>query len=72
ICTREQPLMHPVLMLNMDVKDSHEEAAAGAKLALDLCMQLEAAKSWEDEIDDIVRTFEKENNKSLLFNVSFY
>ncbi|KAE8778189.1 RNA polymerase II subunit A C-terminal domain phosphatase SSU72 [Hordeum vulgare] len=34
---REQRLLKSVLIINMDVKDNHEEAAVGAKLALDLC-----------------------------------
>lgn len=34
---REQRLLKSVLIINMDVKDNHEEAAIGAKLALDLC-----------------------------------
>jgi hypothetical protein len=29
-----------VLVINLDVKDNHEEAAVGAKLALDLCQRV--------------------------------
>ncbi|XP_024520465.1 RNA polymerase II subunit A C-terminal domain phosphatase ssu72 isoform X1 [Selaginella moellendorffii] len=37
---REQTLFKTVLVVNLDVKDNHEEAAVGAKLALDLCKKV--------------------------------
>lgn len=37
---RDQSLMRAVLVVNMDVKDNHEEAAVGAKLALDFCKEV--------------------------------
>lgn len=37
---REQRLMKSVLVINLDVKDSHGEAANGAKLVLDLCRKV--------------------------------
>ena len=32
--------MRPVLIINLEVKDNHEEAAIGARLALDLCQEV--------------------------------
>lgn len=32
--------MKAVLVINLEVKDSHEEAAIGARLALDLCQDV--------------------------------
>ena len=32
--------MKPVLIINMDIKDNHEEAAAGGRLALELCQEV--------------------------------
>ncbi|XP_058077738.1 uncharacterized protein LOC131226078 [Magnolia sinica] len=69
---REHVLMKSVLAINLDVKDNHEEAAVGARLALDLCQELEAAESWEDAIDDIVAAFERQHRRKLLYNISFY
>ncbi|KAF8024985.1 hypothetical protein BT93_F1978 [Corymbia citriodora subsp. variegata] len=69
---REQILMKTVLVINLEVKDNHEEAATGAQLALDLCQEIEAAESWEESIDDIVSNFEKQNRRKLLFSISFY
>lgn len=33
-----------ILVINLEVKDNHEEAAAGAKLALDLCQEVNVCK----------------------------
>ncbi|GBG65765.1 hypothetical protein CBR_g52356 [Chara braunii] len=48
---REQKALRSVLVVNLDVKDNHEEAAVGAKLALHLCEMLEATVNWEDEVE---------------------
>uniref|UniRef100_A0A1D1YY61 RNA polymerase II subunit A C-terminal domain phosphatase SSU72 n=1 Tax=Anthurium amnicola TaxID=1678845 RepID=A0A1D1YY61_9ARAE len=69
---RDHSLMKPVLVINLDVKDNHEEAAGGAKLALDLCQELEATDCWEDTIDNIVAAFEREHRRKLLYSISFY
>lgn len=41
--------MKSVLIINLDVKDNHEEAAIGAKLALDLCQEVCGACIWTYE-----------------------
>lgn len=70
--SRDQALMKTVLVINLEVKDNHEEAAIGARLTLDLCQEIEAAESWEDSIDDIIATFEKQQRRKLLYSISFY
>ena len=40
---REPRLMKCVLIINMDVKDNHEEAGVGAKLAVELCQKVKVA-----------------------------
>ncbi|CAA7388723.1 unnamed protein product [Spirodela intermedia] len=69
---REHSLMRPVLIINLEVKDNHEEAAAGAKVALDLCQELEATDCWEDSIDSVVTAFERQHKRKLLYSISFY
>ncbi|KAK1317024.1 hypothetical protein QJS10_CPA05g00886 [Acorus calamus] len=69
---REHVLMKSVLVINLEVKDNHEEAAVGAKFTFDLCQELEAAESWEDTIDDIVAAFERQHRRKLLYSISFY
>ncbi|XVF75698.1 hypothetical protein PTKIN_Ptkin13bG0207700 [Pterospermum kingtungense] len=69
---RDQVLMKTVLVINLEVKDNHEEAAVGARLALELCEQIEATESWEDSIDDILTSFENKHRRKLLYSISFY
>ncbi|KAK9086671.1 hypothetical protein Syun_029065 [Stephania yunnanensis] len=61
-----------VLVINLEVKDNHEEAAVGARLTLDICQELEATDSWEDTIDDIVASFERQHRRKLIYSLSFY
>ncbi|PON41543.1 RNA polymerase II subunit A [Parasponia andersonii] len=70
--TREHVLMKSVLVINLEVKDNHEEAAVGARLALDLCQEIEETEMWEDSIDDVVAAFEKQHRRKLLYSISFY
>jgi hypothetical protein len=37
---RDHTLMKTVLVINLEVKDNHEEAAIGARLTLDLCQEV--------------------------------
>ncbi|GAB2292695.1 hypothetical protein Dimus_026932 [Dionaea muscipula] len=67
---REHALLKPVLMINLEVKDNHEEAASGARLTLDLCQELEATESWADNIDEIVSAFERRHHRKLLTSVT--
>ncbi|KAK8579719.1 hypothetical protein V6N13_142887 [Hibiscus sabdariffa] len=69
---RDQVLLKSVLVINLEVKDNHEEAAVGARLALDLCEQIEAVESWEDSVDDILICFENKHRRKLLYSISFY
>ncbi|KAL4278719.1 hypothetical protein GQ457_03G028090 [Hibiscus cannabinus] len=69
---RDQVLLKSVLVINLEVKDNHEEAAVGARLALDLCEQIEAVESWEDSVDDILISFENKHRRKLLYSISFY
>ncbi|CAK9174294.1 unnamed protein product [Ilex paraguariensis] len=64
--------MKPVLVVNLEVKDNHEEAAVGARLALILCQELEATDNWEDSVDDIVANFERQHRRKLMYSISFY
>ncbi|CAF2182292.1 hypothetical protein BRARA_G02299 [Brassica rapa] len=69
---REQSLMKTILVMNLEVKDNHEEAAIGGRLALELCQEIEGNETWEDTIDDIVAGFEKQQRRKLVYSISFY
>eukprot|EP00897_Mesotaenium_endlicherianum_P009011 jgi/Mesen1/8138/ME000437S07231 len=72
LSTRGQKQLRPVLVINLEVKDNHEEAAAAAGLAVSLCRMLESHDSWEDKIDEILHKFEEEHKRRLLYNIHFY
>lgn len=69
---RDQPLKKPVLAINLEVKDNHEEAAIGGRLALALCLEIEAVECWEDTIDNVINNFERKNRRKLLYSISYY
>ncbi|CAI9757317.1 unnamed protein product [Fraxinus pennsylvanica] len=69
---RNHVLFKPVLVINLEVKDNHEEAAIGGRLALQLCQELDGIENWEDLIDDLVINFERQNNRKLLYSISYY
>ncbi|XP_045818069.1 RNA polymerase II subunit A C-terminal domain phosphatase SSU72 [Trifolium pratense] len=69
---RDHVILKTVLIINLEVKDNHEEAAIGARLTLDLCQEIEAVESWEECIDDLIAGFEKQHRRKLLYSISFY
>ncbi|KAK2982181.1 hypothetical protein RJ640_009433 [Escallonia rubra] len=69
---RDHVLLKPVLIINLEVKDNHEEAAIGGRLTLALCQELEATENWEDSIDDLIIAFERQHRRKLLYSISFY
>ncbi|KAI5074457.1 hypothetical protein GOP47_0010418 [Adiantum capillus-veneris] len=69
---RDLGLMKSVLVVNIDVKDNHEGAAIGARLALEFCRLLETVDTWEDEIDNVVQKFEKQHRRRPIYSVGFY
>ncbi|GBF91195.1 RNA polymerase II subunit A C-terminal domain phosphatase [Raphidocelis subcapitata] len=70
--TREATSMRPLLVVNIDVKDNHEEAARVAPQALWLCQKLDACECWEDSVDSIVLKFEKQHKRRATYTVCFY
>ncbi|WCJ23694.1 RNA polymerase II subunit A C-terminal domain phosphatase SSU72 [Euphorbia peplus] len=70
--TRDHVHMKCVLVINLEVKDNHEEAAIGARLTLDLCQEIEAAESWEDSVDEIIVAFESKHRRKLVYTISYY
>ncbi|XP_021771366.1 RNA polymerase II subunit A C-terminal domain phosphatase SSU72-like [Chenopodium quinoa] len=69
---RDHVLMKPVAIINLEVKDNHEEAAIGGRLTLDLCQEIDAIDSWEDKIDEIIAAFERHHRRKIVYTISFY
>lgn len=61
----------PVHVINMTVKDNHEEADRNAKICLDFCQQIDRSDDWENEITTLIRNFEIDSERRLLHLVLF-
>ena len=61
-----------VLVINMNVKDNHEEAAVGADDALHLCEMLQSVDDWEDYVEQELENFEKLSHRKPLYTICFY
>ena len=59
-------------VINLDVKDSHDEALLAAPQALKLCQMIEASEDWECECDDIMDRFQSEEGRRPLYSICFY
>jgi RNA polymerase II subunit A C-terminal domain phosphatase SSU72 len=71
--SRVQTAMRPLLVVNVDVKDSHEEAARVAPQALALCRALEACEGgWERGVDGALAEFERKFRRRAFYTVCFY
>lgn len=62
----------PLLVINLNVKDSHDEAVLAAPQALKLCRMIEASEDWECECDDIMDRFQAEEGRRPLYSICFY
>ncbi len=62
----------PVHVVNMDVVDNPEDATIGAFLLCELGQIMAASEDLDDEMEDIVRSFEAKYKRDLLHSVQFY
>ncbi|CAL5227577.1 g10573 [Coccomyxa viridis] len=69
--SKAQSSLRPLLVINIDVQDSHEEAAKVAPQALKLCTMLEE-REWQENVDGIMADFEREHGRRLLYTICFY
>ncbi|KAI6224462.1 Protein-serine/threonine phosphatase [Aphelenchoides fujianensis] len=62
-----------VHVINVDIKDTHEEAVPGALVVCHLCEKLQNAKDLDHDIDDILVDLDAEQSeRNFLHSIHFY
>ncbi|KAI0676790.1 Ssu72-domain-containing protein [Trametes maxima] len=72
LLTRGGDFNKPVHIINIEIKDNHEEAHIAGKAMVDLATALENAKDIDEEINDILQTHQEKHPHSILHAVAYY
>ncbi|KAJ3106150.1 RNA polymerase II subunit A C-terminal domain phosphatase [Phlyctochytrium planicorne] len=72
LLTRGSELNVPVHVINLEIKDNHEEAAVGGKLFLQLASMIEACEDKESGMQAVLEEFEKKTNANLLYSICYF
>lgn len=62
----------PVHVINIEIKDNHEEALVAGKAILELCTAIESASDMDDEIDRIIAAHQQRHPHEILHTVCYY
>lgn len=72
LLTRGGEFNKPVHVINMEIKDNHEEALIAGKAMLDLAAAIEGAEDIDESIDEILQTQQEKHPHNLLHAVAYY
>ncbi|TPX33730.1 hypothetical protein SmJEL517_g03407 [Synchytrium microbalum] len=62
----------PVHVINVEIRDNHEEAAIGGQLISQIASQIEQAQDLNSEIEQILERFQTETGSNILYTVAYY
>jgi len=69
---RDGMMMRPVHIINVEIKDNHEEATLGAFLIYELVDKICTTEDPETEIDDVIEKLEQKKRQRFLHTIAFY
>lgn len=72
LLSRASEFNKPVHIINMEIKDNHEEALIAGKAMLDLAAAIETAEDIDENIDKILQDQQEKHPHSLLHAVAYY
>ncbi|KAI0829377.1 Ssu72-like protein-domain-containing protein [Trametes gibbosa] len=72
LLTRGGEFNKPVHVINIEIKDNHEEAHIAGRAMIDLAAAIESAQDIDEEIQGILQTHQEKHPHSILHAVAYY